>query len=145
MAKRDKATQNETTLIPFSQRPEIDISTIDDLEKILIHEDPYISYDEFFTHRKNLVKILNLSHIKISEEDFPIFAFQLESILKYLKKLSNVDTKNVKETSQVTGLENVIRNDKTTFSLSSKDALANAKSVEDNLFSVKAVFEQDEH
>ncbi len=93
----------------------------------------------------NILQIAKLANINIKNDEALPLQGQLTKILDYIEKLNKLDTKNVKETSQVTGLENVVRVDKSSSSLPQKDALSNAKSVKNNMFSVKAVFEQDEH
>jgi aspartyl/glutamyl-tRNA(Asn/Gln) amidotransferase C subunit len=66
---------------------------------------------------------------------------QLSSILEYIEKLKRAKTDDVLETSQVTNLENITKNDATTPSLSQDEALANTKSQRNGLFKVKAIFE----
>lgn len=93
----------------------------------------------------NILQIANLANIKIKKEETEKLQQQLNKILDYIEKLNKLDTKNIKETSQVTGLENIERKDTITPSLSQKDALSNAKDTKNNFFSVKAIFEQNEN
>lgn len=53
---------------------------------------------------------------------------QLEEILEFVSKLQKIDTKNVKSTSQVTGLTNVLREDEieATRMFTQEQALSNA-------------------
>lgn len=61
---------------------------------------------------KNEVEhIATLARLKLSEEEKTEYAKQLSGILDYFGKLNEVDTKDVEETSQVTGLLNVMRED----------------------------------
>jgi len=55
--------------------------------------------------------IAKLARLGLKEEDVGKFATQLSSIMEYVEKLNEVDVKNVEPTSQVTGLENVMRED----------------------------------
>lgn len=55
--------------------------------------------------------IAKLARLGLKEEDVGKFAKQLSSIMEYVEKLNEVDVKNVEPTSQVTGLENVMRED----------------------------------
>jgi aspartyl-tRNA(Asn)/glutamyl-tRNA(Gln) amidotransferase subunit C len=56
-------------------------------------------------------RLAKLSKIKLSEEQIEEFASEIDSILGYVSKLSEVDTKGLKPTTQVTGLVNVSRED----------------------------------
>jgi aspartyl-tRNA(Asn)/glutamyl-tRNA(Gln) amidotransferase subunit C len=56
--------------------------------------------------------IAKLARLGLKEGESEKFAQQLSSILDYVQQLDEVDTENVPETSQVTGLENVSREDK---------------------------------
>lgn len=55
--------------------------------------------------------IAKLARLGIKEEDVGKFSKQLSSIMEYVEKLNEVDVKDVQPTSQVTGLENVMRED----------------------------------
>lgn len=90
----------------------------------------------------NVKHIAKLANLPLSPSEEKKFEKQLSDILSYVEKLNEVDTKNVKETSQVTGLKNVTRDDVSFPSLSQKEALANSKSKQNGLFKVKAVFEK---
>lgn len=83
--------------------------------------------------------IAKLANLEIKEEEKEKFQKQLSSILQYVNKLKEVNAKDVEPTSQVTGLENVTREDKTISSLSQEEALSNSKSTHNGLFKVKAI------
>lgn len=68
---------------------------------------------------------------------------QLEETLDYVKELSEIDTNNVEPTSQVTGLENVLREDVAKPSLTQAEALSNTKSKHNGFFKVRAIFSED--
>ena len=56
--------------------------------------------------------IAKLARLGLTEEEIGKFAGQLDNILTYVAKLNEVDTSDVAATSQVTGLQNVLREDK---------------------------------
>lgn len=85
---------------------------------------------------KHIAKLANLPLEKDEEKKFEK---QLSEILSYVEKLREVDTRNVETTSQVTGLENVTREDKATPSLTQKEALSDVKSQHNGFFKVKAI------
>lgn len=61
---------------------------------------------------KDQVKhIAKLARLGIKDADVEKFAKQLTSIFGYVEKLKEVDVEGVAPTSQVTGLENVMRED----------------------------------
>ncbi len=67
-----------------------------------------------------------LARIKLSEKEIEKFEKELNSILEYMEILNEVDTSEVKETSQVTGLNNKMREDEVKGSFSQDEALSNA-------------------
>ncbi len=89
----------------------------------------------------DITKVAKLANLDLSEEEKNKFETQLSSILDYFKKLQELDTKNVEETSQVTGLENVVRQDKSELSLTQEDVLKNTEQKQNGLFKVKAILD----
>jgi len=57
-----------------------------------------------------------------------------------VEMLNRVPTEKVEPTSQVTGLENVFREDETGPSLSPKEVLSGSKSTHKGMFKIKAIF-----
>ncbi len=89
----------------------------------------------------DVLHIAKLANLVISETEAKKFENQLSSILEYIDRLKKVNTENVDETSQITNLVNVTKNDDTSPSLTQEEALSNTKSKHNGLFKVKAVFE----
>lgn len=87
----------------------------------------------------NVSHVAKLANLPLKKEEEKKFEKQLSDILTYVEKLKEVDTKNVETTSQVTGLENITREDITTPSLSQEETLSNTKSQHNGLFKVKAI------
>lgn len=87
----------------------------------------------------NIKHIAKLANLSISEEEEKKFDRQLSIIVKYIEKLKEADVENTEETSQITGLENVTREDKTTSSLSQDEALSNTKNKHNGLFKVPKI------
>lgn len=85
--------------------------------------------------------IAKLANLPLKEDELAKFEKQLADILQYVEQLQKVDTENVIPTSQVTGLENVLREDIAGPSLSQEDALKNAKNKHNGLFQVKGILE----
>lgn len=55
--------------------------------------------------------IAKLARLGLKDDSVEKFANQLSSIMAYFDKLNEVDVSHVEATSQVTGLENVMRDD----------------------------------
>ncbi len=91
----------------------------------------------------NVQHVARLANLTIKAEEVSKFESQLSEVLDYVNKLTNLDTKNIKETSQVTGLENVTREDVSASSLTQTEALSNGKKVKNGAFRVKGIFEDE--
>ncbi|MDO8658677.1 MAG: Asp-tRNA(Asn)/Glu-tRNA(Gln) amidotransferase subunit GatC [Candidatus Levybacteria bacterium] len=85
--------------------------------------------------------VAKLANLPLKDEEIEKFEGQLSSILDYIKKLQEVDTSSVEETSQVTGLEKVEREDEAKPSLSQEEVLSNAKEKHNGMFKVKAILD----
>lgn len=91
----------------------------------------------------NVSHIAKLANLSLKDEEIPKFEKQLSEVLDYVAKLNEVDTKGTKETSQVTGLENIERDDVASPSLTQDEALSNASAKKDGLFQVKGIFNEE--
>ena len=85
--------------------------------------------------------IAKLANLNLKKDEIEIYESQLSTIIDYIDKLKEVDTENVPETSQVTNLENVTKEDVTSPSLSQDEALSNTENKHNGFFKVKAIFE----
>jgi len=61
--------------------------------------------------KSEIEKIANLARIEIDDKEKTKYSREISEILGYVEKLNKVDTENIAETSQVTGLKNVYRED----------------------------------
>ena len=87
---------------------------------------------------KHLAKLANL---KLTSKEIKLFQKQLSQVLDYFTLLNELDTEKVEPTAQVTGLENVYKEDRPGFCLSPEEALKNTKKKHNKLFKVPSVFE----
>ena len=83
--------------------------------------------------------IAQLARLALSGEEKNLFAPQLSSILEYMKKLNELDTRDVEPTSHVLSLQNVMRDDVTGESLSREDALMNGPSHTEKFYRVPKI------
>jgi aspartyl-tRNA(Asn)/glutamyl-tRNA(Gln) amidotransferase subunit C len=87
--------------------------------------------------------VAKLANLKIKSRDEKKFETQLNEIVGYIEKLKEVDTKNTEITSQVTGLENIIRTDTPTPSLSQEEVLQGTKSAHNGHFKVPGILDSE--
>lgn len=91
----------------------------------------------------NVPHIAKLANLPISEGETTMFEKQLSDVLEYVKKLDEANTEHVQETSQVTGLENVTREDKTAPSLTQDSALSGSHATKQQMFQVKGILKEE--
>lgn len=92
--------------------------------------------------RDDVLKLALLSRLKLSEQEIEEFRGELSSILEYVQILDKADVDGLEPTYQITGLKNVMREDKTEgYGYRVKDLLKNAPALQDGQFKVKRVLE----
>ena len=89
--------------------------------------------------------IANLASIPVSDVEKKDLAQAFEETLDVVANLQSVDTTHVEPTHQVTGLENVLREDvlDTDHMLTQEQALANAKQTHEGFVVVPRIIDQD--
>ncbi len=92
--------------------------------------------------RDEVLKIAKLAKIKIAEDEIDVYINELSEIIEYVKQLDKVDTSGLNPTNQVTGLNNVFREDKViNYGYTPKELLDTLNSVQDSFVKVKRVIE----
>jgi len=92
--------------------------------------------------KKTVANVAILSRLELDEKESALYSGQLASILSYIGKLNEVDTKNVLPTSHVLpSLKNVFRSDVLKNSLDAADVLSNAPEKEGDFFKVPQVID----
>lgn len=84
--------------------------------------------------------VAELAKLELTPKELKKFQIQLSQVLDYVGQLSKVKTDGTYPTSQVTGLENVFRDDQTKPSLTQEEVLLGAKQKKNGFFKVKAIF-----
>jgi len=92
--------------------------------------------------REEVRHIAKLARLKLTEEEVEKFQQQLSEVLNYMRVLNDVETKDIEPTAQVTGLENVFREDEVSPSLEPQQVLSGAPAREGNLFKTGVVLEK---
>jgi aspartyl-tRNA(Asn)/glutamyl-tRNA(Gln) amidotransferase subunit C len=88
--------------------------------------------------RDDVLHLAQLARISLSDDEVDEFSGELSAILQYVEMLSDVDVTGLKPTNQVTGLTNVMREDKVKdYGYEPADLLKNVPSVQDGQIKVK--------
>lgn len=91
---------------------------------------------------KDIEYVARLARLKLSDSEKQYFASDLDGILKYVRKLNELDTDKVEPLAHVLPLKNVLREDRVKSSLPVDDVLANAPKKGDGMFRVPRVIEE---
>jgi aspartyl-tRNA(Asn)/glutamyl-tRNA(Gln) amidotransferase subunit C len=59
----------------------------------------------------DVLHVARLSNLNLTEDELEMFTLQLSKIVDFFSELSEIDTTNIKPTSQTTGLINILRDD----------------------------------
>lgn len=89
-------------------------------------------------------KIAKLARIQLTSAEERRHAATISTVLDFVNTLNEVDTEGVEPTAQVTGLEDVVREDIPRDCKIKKELLAQMPQVSSNLLKVPAVFGDSE-
>ena len=59
----------------------------------------------------DIIYLAKLARLKLTDAEKERFSSQMETIIKYIEKLNELDTQNVEPTAHVLGLKNIFRDD----------------------------------
>jgi aspartyl-tRNA(Asn)/glutamyl-tRNA(Gln) amidotransferase subunit C len=85
--------------------------------------------------------VANLARMSLSQKEEELFSMQLNDILSYVEKISEIDTSGIEPTNHAVDVGNVFRDDKPRKSLSNAEALSNAPDKKDSFFKVPKIIE----
>jgi len=93
--------------------------------------------------KQEIQHIAKLARLELTDAELEKYGGQLSAVLNYIDQLKEVNVKGVEPTAQVTGLENVLRNDeiRNWDEKEIKEALADAPEREERFIKVKRVIE----
>lgn len=91
--------------------------------------------------KEEIEHIGSLARLSLTEKEKELFGLQLSSILDYMEKLSELDTRKVEPTSHVLPITNVMRDDIAAPSIPREDALMNAPDHTEKFFRVPKIIE----
>ena len=89
--------------------------------------------------RDDVQKLAQLSSLELEEDEIESLTGDIAGILGYIEQLGELDTAGVEPTYQVTGLENIMRDDEIEQTISREDLLALAPKSRDNQIEVPKV------
>ena len=91
--------------------------------------------------REEVVRLADIYHIQLSEEEIALMQDQMASILEQFESLSQLDTSDVEPTNHAVPLSTVMREDVPKLSYSQDDVLGNAPDKQGEFFQVRTVLE----
>ena len=89
-------------------------------------------------------KIAKLARVNLTSKEEQRHAETISAVLDYMKILNEVDTEGVQQTSQVTGLRDVVREDRPRECEFKKELMGQMPEVRENELVVPAVFADEE-
>lgn len=91
--------------------------------------------------KQEIEHIAKLARLELTDEESKKYGGQLSAVLDYINQLSEVEAEGVEPTAQVTGLQNIFREDevKEWDKEEVKEALKDAPELEDNQVKVKRI------
>ncbi len=91
--------------------------------------------------KKTVQYVAHLARIELEDKEVEKLSLQLKDILDFIDTLGRVDTAEIKPTSHILPIQNVLREDIPRESLPLEKTLKNAPSKEGNFFTVPKVIE----
>lgn len=91
--------------------------------------------------KEQVKHIAKLARLSLTEQEIKKFQKELSDTLDYINILKELNVEKIKPTSQVTGLNNVYREDKAGKSLARAEALCGAKYQHNSYFKTKRILE----
>ena len=92
---------------------------------------------------EDVIKVAQLAKLKLSEEEVELFSKQLPQIVKFVEKLSELNTEDVKPFYELIERTTPMREDLPENGLSQEEAIKNAPESENGFFVVPRVVEKD--
>ncbi|MDI3311700.1 MAG: Asp-tRNA(Asn)/Glu-tRNA(Gln) amidotransferase subunit GatC [Thermoanaerobacterium sp.] len=91
--------------------------------------------------KDQVIHVSKLARLKFSDDELEKFSHQLDSIIKYVDKLNELNTDGVEPTAHIVPINNVFREDVVVPSMDREKILMNAKEKEDGCFKVPKIIE----
>ncbi|MCY8344631.1 Asp-tRNA(Asn)/Glu-tRNA(Gln) amidotransferase subunit GatC [Bacillus haynesii] len=85
--------------------------------------------------------VAHLARLAITDEEAAMFTEQLDSIISFAEELNEVDTENVKPTTHVLQMKNIMRKDVPDKGLPVEDVVKNAPDQKDGYIRVPSILD----
>jgi len=85
--------------------------------------------------------VAHLARLAITDEEAAMFTEQLDSIISFAEELNEVDTENVKPTTHVLQMKNIMREDVPDKGLPVEDVVKNAPDHKDGYIRVPSILD----
>jgi len=85
--------------------------------------------------------VAHLARLAITDEEAAMFTEQLDSIISFAEELNEVDTENVKPTTHVLQMKNIMREDVPDKGLPIEDVVKNAPDHKDGYIRVPSILD----
>lgn len=89
--------------------------------------------------RKDIEHVAHLARLNLSEEELEKMTSQLDTILRYVEKLEELNTENIEPTTHAFSVSNAFREDIPRDSLEQEEALANSPEKNNESFIVPRI------
>ena len=91
--------------------------------------------------RDEVIHIADLSRIKLNDSEKERYSQDLTSILEFVDQLNEIETDKIEPIMNITGLENVMDEDRAKQDPAAEKIIQNAPDAKDGYFRVKKVIE----
>jgi aspartyl-tRNA(Asn)/glutamyl-tRNA(Gln) amidotransferase subunit C len=85
--------------------------------------------------------VAHLARLAITEEEAQKFTSQLDAIISFAEQLNELDTTNIKPTSHVLDMKNILREDQSKAGLPREEVLKNAPDHDNGQIRVPSIIE----
>lgn len=91
--------------------------------------------------KKDVLRVADLARLALTEKEIEVYTSQIQRILGYVEKLSELDTTGVEPTTYTVPLKTAFREDAVKPSLAREEALWNAPEEDRGCFKVPQIIE----
>ncbi len=89
--------------------------------------------------KKDVEHVALLARLALTEEEKELYTQELGGILAFMKKLDEIDTRDIPPTNHVLDLKNVFRDDEVAPSMEPSEVVAGAPEARDDQFQVPRI------
>lgn len=91
--------------------------------------------------KEQVEHVAHLARLEVTEEEVEMFTNHLDSIIQYAEQLKELDTENIKPTTHVLDIKNVLRKDEVGETTTHEEMMKNAPDSEDGQIKVPAILD----